>query len=419
MPATPKGWTYILVGEAGAIITGNTPSTSMKNYYGGKFPFISPVDMGLSRYVKSSATTLSNEGFEQTRKLPPNAVLVVCIGSTIGKLGITFEWSATNQQINAIICKESINHEFIYYALGFIRDEIRNLAGLQAVPIVNKTTFSAIGFNCPPKKEQQKIAQILSSVDTAIENNESLVNKLTDLKKALMQELFTKGIGHKEFKDSPLGKIPKEWDSVHLFEIIEKLESGVSVNSEDRITNTNEYGVLKVSAVSYLEFRPFEHKVILPDEVQRASAHPKANRIIISRANTVEFVGACGYVEQNYPTLFLSDKLWQTEFKKDKEIEPLWLFFALCAPFMREKIKNIATGTSSSMKNISKDDFLQLQIPLPVLSEQKRIALIFKSLTDRIKCTKLKVFKYNQCKSALMQDLLSGKVRVTPSGSTN
>ena len=186
----PVGWEVKKIANLGGILTGRTPKTSELNYYGGQIPFISPADLGNKSYIDETKTYLTPDGLNQTRKLTKNTVLVTCIGSTIGKTGITAKTCATNQQINSIICKEN-DYRFVFQLMTFHRDLLRSLAGTQAVPIVNKNLFSSILVQSPPLAEQQKIASILSSIDSKIEVKQQKLQQTQNLKKSLMQDLLT------------------------------------------------------------------------------------------------------------------------------------------------------------------------------------------------------------------------------------
>ena len=104
---------------------------------------------------------------------------------------------------------------------------------------------------------------------------------------------------------------PQKSGYVPLSCIISELESGVSVNGEDRLAASDEQGVLKVSAISDGRFHPRENKAIVPGDRSRVTVSPRCGDLLISRANTLDLVGACGYVEHDYPHLFLPDKLWK------------------------------------------------------------------------------------------------------------
>lgn len=123
------------------------------------------------------------------------------------------------------------------------------------------------------------------------------------------------------------GIVPEGWIEGRVSDLLNGLESGVSVNGEDRDLAVNEKAVLKVSAVSYGYFDPFAAKAIEGNELVRAKITPKKGQIIISRSNTEELVGASAFVEDDYPNLFLSDKLWQTIPKKNSDMK--WLSYVL------------------------------------------------------------------------------------------
>jgi len=186
----PVDWEVVRLYEIGEIVTGSTPSTKNRAYYDGKYMFVTPFDMSDSKYVKKTATTLSEEGIRISRCLPPGAVMITCIAS-IGKTGMAAEECCTNQQINSIICGKNIDSHFVYYMMQTKINELKALAGQTAVPIVKKSLFSDIFVFIPSLHEQKKIAEILTSVDEQIEKENANKEKLEILKKGLMQVLLT------------------------------------------------------------------------------------------------------------------------------------------------------------------------------------------------------------------------------------
>lgn len=189
---SPRGWKKIAIKDIGEIITGTTPRTAKKENYGDEFIWVSPRDIVGQKYISESTKMLSANGFAQTRKLPFGSILVVCIGSTIGKVGIAAKELSTNQQINSIVVNKENDNEFIYYALLFNKARILEKAATQAVPIINKSTFSNISIAVPVNKdEQRKIAATLSSLDEKVAVNQRLKSQLALLKKGLMQDLLS------------------------------------------------------------------------------------------------------------------------------------------------------------------------------------------------------------------------------------
>ena len=183
-------WEGKSVGQLGEVVTGSTPSTVQREFYGGERQFVSPADISDDRFIKKTKTTLTELGFRETRPIKANSILFVCIGSTIGKIAQTRYECATNQQINSVIPNSENSGGFIYYALSGISDKIANFAGKQAVPIVNKSLFSAVELTVPKLPEQNRIADCLASLDDLITTQTQKLAALKTHKKGLMQQLF-------------------------------------------------------------------------------------------------------------------------------------------------------------------------------------------------------------------------------------
>ena len=176
--------------QTGEIITGNTPSTRNLDNYGNDFLFISPSDINKMKYISNSKIKLSKQGFRQTRNIEEDSILFVCIGSTIGKIAKNKYKCATNQQINSVVPYKNYHNDFIYYVLDKNATKIANIASYHAIPIINKSEFSQFKILIPTQKEQQKIANTLSSLDNLIENQSKKIETLKEHKKGLMQQMF-------------------------------------------------------------------------------------------------------------------------------------------------------------------------------------------------------------------------------------
>lgn len=184
-------WMEIVLGNIADIITGTTPKTSDPKNYEGEKLFVSPADISEKRYVVKTNKTLSELGFSMSRVIPKNSIMFVCIGSTIGKVAQNKFECATNQQINSLVPFDNHSNDFIYSTLENSSSKIASLAGRQAVPLINKSDFSAISIYIPPsKQEQQKIAACLTSLDKLITTQTQKIDNLKTHKKGLMQQLF-------------------------------------------------------------------------------------------------------------------------------------------------------------------------------------------------------------------------------------
>lgn len=185
-------WKKLKIKDIGEVITGTTPPTNRHDNYGNDFNFVTPGDLGKRKYVSITEKKLSLRGLKKAKLIPKGTIFFTCIGSTIGKMGIATQQMATNQQINSIFCKSDYCSEFVYYLLKYKSKRIRLLAGTQAVPIINKSSFEIIQILMPiDKEEQRKIASVLSTIDEEISTLQNQLSTLKQQKKGLMQQLLT------------------------------------------------------------------------------------------------------------------------------------------------------------------------------------------------------------------------------------
>ena len=168
----PDGWCLCRLGDIGEIVTGNTPTKDIAEYYGGNIPFYKPADLEEGKFIKNASDNLSVLGFEQARRIPANSILVTCIGATIGKTGLIIVEGSCNQQINAIIPNEAAYAEFIYYTCisDYMQKEIKSNASATTLPILNKGNFAKLPFPLPPLAEQQHIVTKIEELFTSLDN---------------------------------------------------------------------------------------------------------------------------------------------------------------------------------------------------------------------------------------------------------
>ncbi|WP_368936389.1 restriction endonuclease subunit S [Proteus penneri] len=206
--------------------------------------------------------------------------------------------------------------------------------------------------------------------------------------------------------------LPEGWNDYRLKDLIKSLDAGVSVNSLDDSNVNSNHKILKTSCVSAGVFDPTKIKLVTdPIEIARLSEPVQRDSIIISRMNTPVLVGANGYVSEAIPNTYLPDRLWQVK-PKHQAVHMHWLGFWFSLEHTRHLLRSNATGTSGSMKNITKSDVLNLPIVVPPLSEQKKIARILSTWDNAISATKRLLENSQQRKKALMQQLLTGKKRL-------
>ena len=216
-----------------------------------------------------------------------------------------------------------------------------------------------------------------------------------------------------KYKETEIGSIPEEWDVTSLSDAFQNLEAGVSVNSDER--QNADFFVLKTSAISDGLINIDEAKPVVKKEYARLKCPVKKGSIIISRMNTPQLVGACGYVAEDAKGYFLPDRLWQVINSKPEKYDFRWLNYLLNQYRYKNAIHAVATGTSNSMKNISKERLLEIRIPRPSIEEQKFIVKAISDIEAIIYDLEKRIKKKQNIFTGTMQSLLSGKIRISDS----
>ncbi len=186
------------------------------------------------------------------------------------------------------------------------------------------------------------------------------------------------------YKDSGvewLGQVPENWQLGPIKRLIQKVESGTSVNASDEPAEGGRLGVLKTSCVYTGTFDPDENKTVVEEDIGRVSCPLKAGTLIVSRMNTPELIGAAGIVTQTRDNLYLPDRLWQVSFSN---ADPRFVYYWTLTSLYRGQVKAVCTGTSSSMKNLGQDQFGAFSFAAPSLAEQSAIVEFLDRETGKI-----------------------------------
>ncbi|OEF62718.1 hypothetical protein A1OW_18605 [Enterovibrio norvegicus] len=311
--------------------------------------------------------------------------------------------------IRLCVDEAKFNVKFVHDTINSA--EFRMQAELNSTGTTRKriglTQLRELTIACPPLLEQQKIAKILTSVDDVIEKTQAQIDKLKDLKTGMMQELLTCGVGvdaklHTEFKDSPVGRIPVGWEAV-LLDSVAKRGSGHTPDKQKP-----EYWNDGIKWVSLTDSSKLDKLYIhetskkisqLGIENSSATMHPSGTVVMARDAGVGKsaIITSPMAVSQHFMAWVCGEKL-------DKH----FLYYLL--QLWKPQFEAIAMG--STIKTIGLPYFKKLQIPLPPLDEQEKIAAGLKSVDEKIFAVERKLQGVKNTKKALMQDLLTGKVRV-------
>ncbi|MEG4965711.1 restriction endonuclease subunit S [Microcoleus sp. B6-A1] len=332
---------------------------------------------------------------------------------------VTFESSIIRVRLSREQLRPAFANYFLNSEIGF---RLRlPLIRQVAVSGVSSEDIASIPILVPPIPEQEGIIEIISTVDETIAHTSSLIAKLKQMKAGLLYDLLTRGlhengelrdaIAHPEqFKDSPLGQIPKNWSVSSVGEGIVKIEQGWSPDCESISTPIGEWGVLKTTAVVWEGYQDCENKR-LPSHLQPDPNYQvKVGDVLMTRAGPNSRVGVVALVDNTQGKLMLSDKLYRLV--PGENIEPEFLVSALSSSGTQNYLSRRKTGLAESQTNISQDIVRTLLIPLPPLGEQEQITSVLDKYNTCIRTEEAYREKLKLQKQGLMHDLLTGKVRV-------
>jgi type I restriction enzyme S subunit len=206
--------------------------------------------------------------------------------------------------------------------------------------------------------------------------------------------------------DQILGLVPDEWNVGPLGRVLTSIDAGRSPDLPDRPARTDEWGVLKVSAVRPDGLQETENKVVIQPSLIDPSIEVKDGDLLVSRANTPALVGLACYVRKPRAGLMLSDKTLRLAIDSRLAL-PQFVSYLLQAPFSRRQIETSGTGSSGSMKNISQDEIRSLVLPLPGIQEQYRLAEILGTADEMIRATESLLAKLERTGRGLLHDVIT------------
>jgi type I restriction enzyme S subunit len=273
---------------------------------------------------------------------------------------------------------------------------------------LSKRNFNKSFIEYPENiKEQEKIAEIIATVDISIENTKALIEKYINMKSGLLQDLLTNGIDKNgdirspkthEYKDSPLGRIPVDWECIELDDLV-KICQGLQISINKRYTNNFDNKFYQYITVDYLNSGKSEYYVAK----QKNTVHCERKDILMTRT------GNTGVVITNVSGVFHNN--FFKVIYNDKQITKEYLYFYLDREHIKEYFKNIS-GTTT-IPDLKHKDFLKTKIIIPkTTDEQEVIVEKLNSIDEIIDTEKKYLIKLETTKKGLMQDLLTNKVPV-------
>jgi type I restriction enzyme S subunit len=392
----PKEWEVVRLGDVINVLPGFAFSSRHFNKDKG-VPLIRIRDLG-----KNSTEAFYSGPFDDEYIVNPNEILVGMDGEFNAYL-----WKGSKSLLNQRVCKiwpkdgSKMDRLYLYYVVHRPLDIIEYRVGQTTVKHLSTNHFDTVFIPFPPLPEQRRIASILSTVDEAIQRVDEAIARTERLKRGLMQRLLTRGIGHKEFKDTEIGRIPKGWAAVRLKEITLPTE-----NIDPRSETEREF--------KYVDITSIENLAIIDWSLINSNNAPSRARQLI-KAKDVIFATTRPYLK-NVAIVpeELDDQICSTGFCVIRPNEEFtiseWIFYNILTERFIHKISSKMKG--ATYPAVSDKDVLSEKIPRPPLPEQQKITEILSTVDKKLELERKRMEKLERIKKGLMNDLLTGKVRV-------
>lgn len=404
-------WQYTKITDLCRIVNGKTPLRSNSTYWnGGNVNWFTIDDMRRQgRFIYNTSQHITDIALKESGlKIIPKESVLVCCTASVGEVVYTLTELTTNQQFNALVPnnRELLDSLFLYYVVDYISPELFKQMGTTTFGFVSTSKLGDIKIPVPKIETQEKIRDILLSIDEAIKKTGQIIQKSEELKNGLMNELLTKGIGHKKFKKTKLGEIPEEWEIIEMKQITHNITDGKHGDCENE-SNSGFYFIsvkdIRDGLINYQNARQIT-KSDFEDTHKRTKL--EEGDLLLTNSGTI---GRMAIVPNSELTARTTFQKSVAVIKPDPcQVNVHYLMYALTLV-----IKNLILKSSGSAQvNLLLKDLRSYKILLPTLKEQKTIAEIISNADKQIaKENKYKDELIN-LKSALMHDIFNQKVNI-------
>ena len=299
-----------------------------------------------------------------------------------------------------------INLRWLYYLL--INLKLNRLNAATGIPGLNRNVVSNLAIALPPFSEQKKISEVLSTVDEAIEKSKEIIEKTKELKKGLMQKLLTRGIEHKKFKKTKIAEIPVEWKVVKLKELYKSPIRDFGSFSTTKLVKYISEGIPFLRSENFKEGRLVHENIMYISE----EVHRKLGKSFIKKGvlmfTKIGNIGHSDIYDGQYGECNSNATIAKIDIDEKKAFVPYirWILNSKIA------MKQFQGRIISTPPRINLGEISKLSIPLPIYSEQEKIAEMLNKLESIIDNEEKRKNVIETLKNGLMQSLLTGKTRV-------
>ena len=374
-------WKTVKLGEVTEIIKGGTPSRNVEKYFRGNIAWAIPSDitaLDSFLYIDDTETHITEEALSNSaaRLLPAGTVLLTS-RATIGETAITTVPMATNQGFANFVCKEKLLNVFLAYYLRYIKGKLNDLASGSTFKEVTKGTLLNIEIPCLPLEEQRAIAEVLSDVDGLIDALEALIAKKQAIKQATMQQLLT--------GKTRLPGFSGEWKTKRLGEIAHIKTGGR--NNEDKVED-GQYSFFVRSPI-----------------VERINSYCYDGEAIL--------VPGEGGIESIFHYINGRFDCHQRVYMINRFVKDVYgklVYYIMVLQFGSHAMQNTVKATVDSLRLPTFKNF-SFSIPTDI-AEQHAIAFVLSDMDAEIAALEQRRDKTRAIKQGMMQQLLTGRVRL-------
>ena len=410
----PEGWRTVRLDAIADVIGGSTPSRDRDEFWGGSIPWVVPSEItSLSgRCLTYTNECITEAGLQAAglKILPAGSVLLTS-RATIGAAAINTRPVATNQGFQNLVAKDGTNSVWLYYCISSMRRELDRRAAGSTFAEISRDNVRSLPILYPPLPEQRAIADVLDSIDVAIERTEAVIAATETLRDSLLHELLTRGVPgwHTEWKDVPgIGTIPANWEVGRLGEVImDGPTNGIYKPELDYgdgspIIRINDF--ISGELVNHDRLRRVR---VEPQELQRYAVGE--GEILINRVNSLSHIGKTVLVPAvDEATLFESNMM---KLKLNDRVHPKFGEIVLLSSFARRHF--VARAKKAVQQaSINQQDVAALPFPLPSMPEQQTIVDFVQSVDRRIDASRIINVSLVQAKSTVADALLTGRIRL-------
>jgi type I restriction enzyme S subunit len=396
----PEGWKLAKIGEIAKFSSGGTPSKLNDKFWGGVHPWITAKDLK-KHYLGNSIDTLTDIGFAKAKIAPVGATLILVRGMTLLKnfpVGYATRPMSFNQDIKALVPLQGTDGLFLSFFLVAQKDKIRQFVSIAShgTGKLDTEIIKGLSIKIPPFPEQQKIAQILSTWDKAIEKLEAVIAAKQKRKKALIQQLLT---GKVRFSG-----LMGMWNWVRFDQILD-----IEIGGTPSINNPDYWDKEKVSMNRWLSIRDLKGNVIEDTKEYITDLGVKKSNVTLIPAGSIvmSFKLTIGRAAILGKDCYTNEAICSLIPKNLNTVTTEFLIQALDAVDFEKEIDQ-----AIKVKTLNKAKLKRLKINLPLIDEQIKIATVLSTADNEIITHQNQLAALKQQKQGLMQQLLTGKVRV-------